>query len=119
MKTTTARYDIHPEILNSPVLTTIQMKYGTYLLPMAYPEGSPTHPSYPAGHAAMAGAGATMLKAFYDETFVIPSLVVASADGTALVPYTGTPLTVGNELRNGDCTSHVLAPVCSVPATLV
>jgi len=99
MKTTTARYDIHPEILNSPVLTTIQMKYGTYLLPMAYPEGSPTHPSYPAGHAAMAGAGATMLKAFYDETFVIPSLVVASADGTALVPYTGTPLTVGNELN--------------------
>jgi membrane-associated phospholipid phosphatase len=99
MKTTTARYDIHPEILDSPVVTTIQMTYGTYLLPMAYPEGSPTHPSYPAGHAAMAGAGATMLKAFYDETFVIPSLVVASADGTALVPYTGTPLTVGNELN--------------------
>jgi membrane-associated phospholipid phosphatase len=99
MKTTTARYDIHPEILNSPVLTTMQMKYGTYLLPMAYPEGSPAHPSYPAAHAAFAGAGATMLKAFYDETFVIPSLVVASADGTALVPYTGTPLTVGNELN--------------------
>jgi membrane-associated phospholipid phosphatase len=99
MKTTTARYDIHPEILNSPVLTTIQMKYGSYLLPMAYPEGSPTHPSYPAAHAAMAGAGATMLKAFYDETFVIPSPVVASADGTALVPYTGAPLTVGNEVN--------------------
>jgi len=99
MKTTTARYDIHPEILNSPVLTTIQMKYGTYLLPMAYPEGSPTHPSYPAGHAAFAGAGATMLKAFYDETFVIPSPVVASADGTALVAYAGAPLTVGNELN--------------------
>jgi membrane-associated phospholipid phosphatase len=99
MKTTTARYDIHPEILNSPVLTTMQMKYGTYLLPMAYPEGSPAHPSYPAAHAAFAGAGATMLKAFYDETFVIPSLVVASADGTALVPYAGTPLTVGNELN--------------------
>ena len=40
MKTTTARYNIHPEILNSPVLTTIQMKYGSYLLPMAYPEGA-------------------------------------------------------------------------------
>jgi membrane-associated phospholipid phosphatase len=99
MKTTTARYGIHPEILNSPVLTAIQMKHGTYLLPMAYPEGSPNHPSYPAAHAAMAGAGATMLKAFYDETFVIPSPAVASADGTALVPYTGPPLTVGNELN--------------------
>ena len=72
MKTTTARYDIHPEILNSPTLKAIQIKYGTYLLPMAYPEGSPTHPAYPAGHAVSAGAGATTLKAFYDEAFVIP-----------------------------------------------
>jgi len=99
MKTTTARYDIHPEILNSPVLTTIQTKYGSYLLPMAYPEGSPAHPSYPAGHAAFAGAGTTMLKAFYNEAFVVPSPVVPSADGTVLVPYAGPPLTVGSELN--------------------
>ena len=99
MKTTTARYDIHPEILNSPVLAMIQAKYGSYLLPIAYPEGSPAHPSYPAGHAAFAGAGATMLKAFYNEAFVIPSPVVASADGTSLVAYAGQPLTVGNELN--------------------
>ena len=99
MKTTTARYDIHPEILNSAVLTTIQTKYGSYLLPMAYPEGSPAHPSYPAGHAAFAGAGTTMLKAFYNEAFVVPSPVVPSADGTTLVPYAGPPLAVGNELN--------------------
>lgn len=99
MKTTTARYDIHPEILNSAVLATINGKYGSYLLPMAYPEGSPAHPSYPAGHAAFAGAGATMLKAFYNEAFVIPSPVVASADGTSLVAYSGPPLTVGGELN--------------------
>jgi membrane-associated phospholipid phosphatase len=98
MKTTTARYDIHPEILNSPVLAKIQLQYGGYLLPMAYPEGSPAHPSYPAGHAAFAGAGATMLKAFYDEAFVIPAPIVASADGAALNPYGGA-LTVGNELN--------------------
>jgi membrane-associated phospholipid phosphatase len=99
MKTTTARYDIHPEILNSPVLTRIQIKYGSYLLPMGYPEGSPSHPAYPAGHAAFAGAGATMLKAFYNEAFLVPSPVVASADGTTLVPYAAGPLTVGNELN--------------------
>jgi len=98
MKTTTARYDIHPEILSSPVLAKIQLLYGGYLLPMAYPEGSPAHPSYPAGHAAFAGAGATMLKAFYNEAFVIPSPVVASADGATLNPYGGA-LTVGNELN--------------------
>ena len=94
-----ARYDIHPEILNAPVLTTILSNYGSYLLPMGYPEGSPTHPAYPAGHAAFAGAGATMLKAFYNEAFVVPSPMVASADGTSLVPYVGPQLTVGNELN--------------------
>jgi len=97
-KTTTQRFPIHPELLNSPVLTAVHAKYGTYYLPMAYPEGSPTHPAYPAGHAVFAGAGATILKAFFDETFVIPSPVVANSNGTALDPYSGT-LTVGNELN--------------------
>lgn len=39
---------------------------GSALLPQAYPEGSPTHPSYPAGHATTAGACTTVLKAFFD-----------------------------------------------------
>ena len=37
-----------------------------YLLPMAFPEGSPMHPSYGAGHATVAGACVTILKAFFD-----------------------------------------------------
>ena len=36
------------------------------LLPMAFPEGSPMHPSYGAGHATVAGACVTILKAFFD-----------------------------------------------------
>jgi membrane-associated phospholipid phosphatase len=39
----------------------------TYLLGQMYPEGSPTHPSYPSGHATMAGAGVTVLKALFDD----------------------------------------------------
>ena len=35
------------------------------LLPMAFPEGSPMHPSYGAGHATVAGACVTILKAFF------------------------------------------------------
>ncbi len=89
---------INPELLISPVLQKVFAKYGTYLLPMAYPEGCPTHPAYPAGHAAIAGACVTILKAFFDESFVIPNPVVASDDGLTLVPYTGAPLTVGGEL---------------------
>ena len=36
-----------------------------FLLPMAFPEGSPAHPSYGAGHATVAGACVTVLKAFF------------------------------------------------------
>ncbi len=36
-----------------------------YLLPMAFPEGSPMHPAYGAGHATVAGACVTVLKAFF------------------------------------------------------
>ena len=35
----------------------------TLLLATQYPEGSPTHPSWPAGHATVAGACVTILKA--------------------------------------------------------
>jgi|GEM_PF-148620 len=37
-----------------------------YLLPMAFPEGSPMHASYGAGHATVAGACTTMLKAYFE-----------------------------------------------------
>lgn len=41
---------------------------GSMLLPMAFPEGSPMHPSYGAGHATVAGACVTILKAFFDHS---------------------------------------------------
>ncbi|WP_233165830.1 vanadium-dependent haloperoxidase [Archangium sp. Cb G35] len=77
-------------------------RYGSYLLPQAYPEGAPTHPAYGAGHATIAGACATILKAFFDEKAPVENPMVASADGTALMPYTGadaSQLTVGGELN--------------------
>jgi hypothetical protein len=87
-------------MLNSPVLNEVFSRYGTYLLPQAYPEGAPTHPAYPSGHAVIAGACVTMLKAFFDESFVIPDPVEAVHDGLSLAPYKGgAPLTVGGELN--------------------
>lgn len=74
-------------------------RFGTYLLPMPYPEGCPVHPAYPAGHAAFIGASVTVLKAFFRESLVIPAPVVATDDGLALEPYSGPPLTVGAELN--------------------
>ncbi|MGI9416726.1 MAG: vanadium-dependent haloperoxidase [Geminicoccaceae bacterium] len=94
------------------------------LLPMAFPEGSPMHPSYGAGHATVAGACVTILKAFFDEEAclvrdgengpvraVLPEKItgdhqevafVPNADGTDLedreAAY-GDFLRVGNELN--------------------
>ncbi|MEM6449958.1 MAG: vanadium-dependent haloperoxidase [Cyanobacteria bacterium P01_D01_bin.105] len=42
----------------------------TALLPMAFQEGSPMHPAYGAGHATVAGACVTILKAFFDTNAV-------------------------------------------------
>jgi membrane-associated phospholipid phosphatase len=56
-----------------------------YLLPQAYPEGSPTHPSYGAGHAAVAGACVTILKAFFkDVVFRNPVRVKPTPSGDEL-----------------------------------
>ena len=65
---------------------------------MTYPEGSPAHPSYPAGHAAIAGACVTVLKAFFKEDMVIPNPVMPAVDGLTLQSYTDGSLTVGDEL---------------------
>lgn len=46
----------------------IEKKYKSLLLPMAFTPGGPTHPSYGAGHATVAGACVTILKAFF-QTF--------------------------------------------------
>ena len=89
-------------VLNSQALAQSYKKFGTYLLAQAFPEGSPAHPAYPTGHGTVAGACITVLKFFYDGSFVIPNPVVASADGSALLPYTSADavqLTVNGELN--------------------
>ena len=74
------------------------LAHGTALLPQAYPEGCPLHPSYPAAHAVIAGAGVTVLKAFFDESYLVPNPVEPAPDGLSLRPYAGSPLPIGGEL---------------------
>lgn len=97
-KTGAARYPLHPQVLDARATQLVFERNRTYFLPQAFPEGCPTHPAYPAGHAVLAGACVTMLKAYFDESWVIPNPVVASADGLSLEPWRGAPLTVGHEL---------------------
>jgi hypothetical protein len=97
-RTGAASYPLNAEILNAKVLDRIHSAHGSYLLPVAFTEGSPTHPSYGAGHATVAGACVTILKAWFDEKFVLPGPVVPDSAGLTLVPYSGPALTVGHEL---------------------
>lgn len=95
-------YPVHPEILNSVSSASRLGGYlspGNALLPMAFPEGSPTHGAYGAGHATVAGACVTILKAWFDGNALLPATVVPDAAGNNLVPFGGPQLTVRGELN--------------------
>ncbi len=100
---------LHPDVLNSAGLAASLAKFGSYLVPQAFPEGAPAHPCYPAGHGTVGGACITALKFFFDGSQPIRPLLLAagsdvmvpSDDGTSLVPYIGTDrdsLTINGEL---------------------
>ncbi len=60
---------------------------GTLFLPMAFSAGSPTHPAYGAGHATVAGACVTVLKAWFDEDASLKSILdKAMADNRRINP---------------------------------
>jgi hypothetical protein len=91
---------LHNSVLGSQAAARVFDKHGTWLLPMAFPEGSPTHPSYGSGHATVAGACVTVLKALFDESFPIPHPKVTTPEGLALADGSGSStLTVGGELN--------------------
>jgi hypothetical protein len=89
---------LHNDVLNSAVLPLIHAANGgTYLLPQAFPEGSPTHPCYPTGHGTVGGACVTALKFFFKGSQKMRPLLTAagrdvyepSSDGLSLNTYTG------------------------------
>ena len=92
-------YPLHQDVLASHALTETFSRHGTYLCSQAYPDGAPIHCAYPSGHSVGAGSTTTMLKAIFNETFVIPDPVEPTADGLGLQPYVGPPLTVAGELN--------------------
>lgn len=92
------KYPIHSTLLESEAVDAVFSSTGSYLLPQAYPEGCPLHPSYPAGHAAIAGACSVVLKACFDGSMLLPGCVEPSADGLTLVPRPDYSPTVGDEI---------------------
>lgn len=99
-KVNKTNYPLHPDIFKSEALDRIYSKYQSYLLPQFFPEGAPTHSSYPGGASVSAGASVTILKALFDGSYVIPNPVIPDPnDPTKLIPYQGRPLTVEGELN--------------------
>lgn len=92
-------YGLDPNNFGATTLAAIraynnaQFSNDTYLLPLVYPEGSPMHPEYPAGHATVAGACTTVMKAFFDtsRTWVgdLGLTPQESTNGTSLSAYGG------------------------------
>jgi len=91
-------YGLPAELVNSDAITQTHANFGTHFLPQAFPEGSPTHPSYPAGHATIAGACSTVLKAFFEESLPVPNPVVTTRNGDRLESYNGR-VTIGDEIN--------------------
>lgn len=48
---------------------------GSFLLPMAFPEACPMHPAYGQGHGTVAGACATLLKAFVNDEAALSEIM--------------------------------------------
>lgn len=117
---TPAKFSERPYVVNA------DLNEENVLLPMAFPEGSPMHPAYGAGHATVAGACVTILKAFFDTSAVIgrdgsgnvkitsrkeyddngyqPVAFVPDSSGMSLTDIhsinpLANPLTVGDELN--------------------
>lgn len=71
---------------------------GTYLLPMAFSAGSPNHPAYGAGHATVAGACVTTLKAWFDEDVPLKT-IFERANTSASTAQTGPSDPPGGTLK--------------------
>ena len=97
-RTRVRSYPLSSTLLNRAAVEAVFKRTGTYLLPQAYPEGSPMHPSYPAAHATVSGACSIVLKAFFNEQMLLPGCVVPDRQGTSLVPLPDYAPTIGAEI---------------------
>jgi len=112
-----ASQQLNADLFRSTVLPIINQQFGSFLLPQAFPEGSPTHPCYPTGHGTVGGACITAIKFFFDCSRNIQPLLtggdsprlpsgqlrnvfVPSDDGLSLNNYTGSD--AGNLTINGE-----------------
>lgn len=111
---------VHPEVFTTGLNTLNAVKAANVAaagdneawLPLQYAEGSPTHPSYNAGHAGIAGACAALLKMYFKDGAwsSLGTSTVESVDGLALTAYVGadaSEMTIHGEIdKLASCMSY-------------
>ena len=111
---------VHPEVFTTGANTLAAVKAHNLAaggdnkswLPVQYAEGSPTHPSYNAGHAGIAGACAALLKMYFKDAAwsSLGTSTVESTDGSGLTAYAGADaadMTIHSELdKLASCMSY-------------
>lgn len=89
---------VHADLMSSAIVGAVEAFNvansgdNAAFLPLQYAEGSPTHPAYPAGHATISGACATILKImFADANWSTTGLseVQGNSDGSVVEAYSG------------------------------
>ncbi|MFQ6552252.1 vanadium-dependent haloperoxidase [Aestuariibius insulae] len=88
------------------------------LLPMAFAEGSPMHPSYAAGHATVAGACVTVLKAFFDTGAVFVTNADGDSAATGFRHATAEDVPVAYEAFNNGADLRPVPHPLAAPLTL-
>lgn len=79
-----ASYPFADTLREAEAVDRTRERFGTALLPQAYPEGSPVHPSYVAGHSGIAGACGGVIKALFDTDATLGTVVRPTDNGRRL-----------------------------------
>jgi hypothetical protein len=83
--------DFNNNLLNNPILIDVSNNNnGNFLLPQAYTIGCPSHPAYPSGHAVIAGAMSTIIKAWFNCDSSMNLLIPNYLDPSLLSRYAFT-----------------------------
>lgn len=88
------------------------------LLPMAFAEGSPMHPAYAAGHATVAGACVTVLKAYFDTGAVFVTDAGNTSAGTSFRHATAADSPVAYEAHQSGAALRNVPNALAYPLTL-
>lgn len=77
-KGTKRSYGLDMDIASSKAAKEVKKRHKSLFLPMAFSAGSPVHPAYGAGHATVAGACVTTLKAWFEEDAKLADIFTAA-----------------------------------------